>query len=113
MKKSIKYSSDLNKTLHLIYFILKPAAIFLLFALLFVWGMRIANQNSRKEDISVAQKSIQKAAVCCYAIEGRYPPSYEYLEKNYGVKINTDKYAVFYSLFASNIMPDITVLEKR
>jgi hypothetical protein len=81
-------------------------------ASLFILGIKITNQNSRMENIIQAQKIIQKAAVSCYSIEGRYPPDYEYLEKNYGLKIDTDKYAVFYSLFASNIMPDITVLEK-
>ena len=47
---------------------------------------------------------------CGYAaIEGRYPPSVEYLEENYGILIDRDKYDVFYSGFASNFMPDITV----
>ena len=45
----------------------------------------------------------------CYAIEGRYPPSVDYLEENYGILIDRDKYDVFYSGFASNFMPDITV----
>ena len=46
----------------------------------------------------------------CYAIEGRYPPSIEYLEEHYGVMINRKKYNVFYDGFASNVMPDITVV---
>ncbi len=98
--------------LKLIYLLIKPAIIFLLFVSMFIWGIHITNQSSRKENINAAEKSIQKAAITCYAIEGRYPPSYEYLKQNYAIDINTDKYAVFYSLFASNIMPDITVLEK-
>ena len=93
--------------------LIKPAVVFLLFLLLFIWGINITKQNSRKEDITAAEKSIQKAAIICYAIEGRYPPNYEYIKENYGIYINPDKYAVFYSLFASNIMPDITVLEKQ
>lgn len=106
-------SSKLFKILKMLYIGIKPAIIFFLFLLMFIWGMQITNQNSRKEDISAAEKSIQKAAITCYAIEGRYPPNYEYLKQNYGIDVNTEKYAVFYSLFASNIMPDITVLEKQ
>ncbi len=34
----------------------------------------------------------------------------EYLEENYGVQIDHDKYNVFYDGFASNIMPEITVI---
>ena len=58
------------------------------------------------------QETLKKAraSVQCYAIEGRYPPSVEYLEENYGVMINRKKYHVFYDGFASNVMPDITVV---
>ena len=38
------------------------------------------------------------------------PPSVEYLEENYGIQIDHDKYNVFYDGFASNIMPEITVI---
>lgn len=54
--------------------------------------------------------SLYRACVQCYAIEGRYPPSVEYLEDNYGVQINRDCYHVFYKGFASNVMPEITVM---
>lgn len=38
------------------------------------------------------RKAIARGCVQCYAIEGRYPPSVEYLEENYGSRstmINT------------------------
>ena len=56
------------------------------------------------------RKAITRACIQCYAIEGRYPPSVEYLEENYGIQIDHDKYNVFYDGFASNIMPEITVI---
>ena len=40
-----------------------------------------------------------------------YPPSVEYLEEHYGIQIDRDKYAVFYEGFASNMVPDITVIK--
>ena len=54
-------------------------------------------------------QAVRRASVQCYAIEGRYPPSVEYLEENYGIAIDRERYHVFYEGFASNIMPDITV----
>ena len=51
----------------------------------------------------------RRASVQCYAIEGRYPPSLEYLAQHYGIQIDKERYDVFYSGFASNFMPDITV----
>ena len=56
------------------------------------------------------RKAITRACIQCYAIEGRYPPGVEYLEENYGIQIDHDKYNVFYDGFASNIMPEITVI---
>lgn len=34
----------------------------------------------------------------------------EYLEEHYGIVIDRDRYHVFYDGWASNVMPDITVL---
>jgi len=39
-----------------------------------------------------------------------YPPDVAYLEDNYGVVINHDKYIVHYDVFAGNILPNITVI---
>ena len=35
-------------------------------------------------DQETLKKAIARASVQCYAIEGRYPPSIEYLEEHYG-----------------------------
>ena len=56
------------------------------------------------------EEALTRAAVSCYAIEGAYPPSLEYLTKNYDVIINEKHFTVKYELYASNLMPDITVL---
>ncbi len=101
-----------NYTSNVILSILKPVLFFLCIFSLFIWGIYITNRTSNEESLRVVEESIQKAAISCYALEGRYPQSFEYLTKNYGISIDTDKYAVFYSVFASNIMPDITVVEK-
>lgn len=58
------------------------------------------------------EKALRRAAVACYAAEGVYPPTLEYLTEHYGVQVNTDRYNVFYEVFAENLMPEITVLGK-
>ena len=60
----------------------------------------------------IAEESILRGAVSCYAVEGFYPPDYDYLKEHYGIRVDEDKYDVFYSVFASNMMPDVTVVEK-
>lgn len=87
----------------------------LLFALVFAVvaaGLSRASDRVADEGVRVAEEAVLRAAVSCYAIEGAYPESYEYLCKNYGVAVNEDKYIVQYSVFASNIMPEITVIAK-
>ena len=66
-------------------------------------------ERTTARDQETLKKAIARASVQCYAIEGRYPPSVEYLEENYGIAIDRERYHVFYEGFASNIMPDITV----
>ena len=81
-------------------------------ALVVVFAVAVLNfsgrTGAREED--TLRKAVTRASVQCYAIEGRYPPSVEYLEENYGVQINRKKYNVFYDGFASNVMPEITII---
>ncbi|MFA6948020.1 MAG: hypothetical protein WCQ72_03485 [Eubacteriales bacterium] len=53
--------------------------------------------------------AIERAAVSCYATEGVYPPTLDYLCENYGVSVDISRYAVDYDCFASNIMPSVIV----
>lgn len=68
-------------------------------------------EKTEKDKTEELKKTIQTASIECYAVEGMYPPSIEYLEENYGIQIDRNKYNVFYSGFASNMLPDITVVE--
>lgn len=66
-----------------------------------------------REGTDTLKSAIRRASVQCYAIEGRYPPSVQYLQDNYGIQIDEKRYYVFYNGFASNVMPDITVVEAK
>lgn len=71
-------------------------------------GSFAGRTGGREEE--TLRKAVTRATVSCYAIEGRYPPSVEYLEENYGVQIDRKKYSVFYDGFASNVMPEISII---
>lgn len=47
------------------------------------------------------------------ALEGVYPESLEYLKEHYGLTYNEDRYIVNYEALGSNLMPDVTVMEKQ
>lgn len=87
--------------------------IAILILALFLTALSNINKETHIEDKLQLEKAISNAAVSCYAIEGAYPPSIDYLVENYGVQINTERFTVKYELFASNLMPDITVLDNE
>jgi len=87
-----------------------PIAVLLL-VLIFFSVTESFSEDRSKHDKENFERALNRAAVACYAIEGAYPPSVEYLIENYRIRVNTAKYAVKYELYASNLMPSITVLE--
>lgn len=87
-------------------------ALFLAAALWMLHGVREAAKISDREGLVMAERAVRQAAVSVYALEGAYPATYEDLKDRSGIDVDEDKYTVFYDIFASNIMPEITVLER-
>jgi len=48
----------------------------------------------------------------CYAVEGCYPPSLEYLEQHYGLLYDEDSFFIDYEYYGSNLLPEVTVLRR-
>ena len=76
-------------------------------------GAARLNQGQEAESMKQLENSIRKATMTCYATEGVYPPTLEYLKKNYGIQIDESRFTVFYEVFAKNLMPEITVMENQ
>lgn len=92
-----------------LYWLLAAAGAALILWVLFT-GVSNLESGHTDEGRQQLEDTIRRATVTCYATEGVYPPTIEYLEEHYGVQIDTDHYTVFYDTFAENLMPDITVL---
>lgn len=71
------------------------------------------NTGRSEEDMRQLEETLRRGCVACYATEGVYPPSVDYLKEHYGVQIDEARYTVMYVAFAENLMPDITVLENE
>ena len=65
-----------------------------------------------REGLALAEQSVRRAAVECYALEGAYPENLDYLKERYGLAVDETRYFVDYRYVASNLMPDITVLPR-
>lgn len=91
-----------------------PVFAGVLFAAVMIWFLSsVGNlaRDSGEMGREQLENALRRSAAACYAAEGIYPPTLDYLVEHYGVRIE-DEYIVFYENFASNLMPDITVLEK-
>ncbi len=107
--RQMKVNKADKKKLNIIGFFVSVLLFFLVIGA-FVNGASAFSGKARSEGDVTLRNAIARATVQCYAIEGRYPPSVEYLEEHYGIQIDRKRYHVFYEGFASNIMPDITVI---
>ena len=87
-----------------------PAVTAVMLICFFV-GLGNLDQGQEEESRRRLEESLHQAAAACYAAEGIYPPTLDYLEKVCGIQIDQSHYAVFYEIFAENLMPEITVVE--
>ena len=87
-------------------------ALFVVIAGLLLSTLPSVASNSRAEQLRMYEDALRRTVVSCYALEGRYPPNLEYLSQSYGLQLNEERYIVHYEIFAENIMPEITVLER-
>lgn len=69
--------------------------------------------GQQAESLKQLDESIRKATMTCYATEGVYPPTIQYLKDNYGIQIDEDRYSVFYEIEGANLMPNITVMRNE
>ena len=89
--------------------LLIPGALAVL--LIFLSALTNLSDGRRSEGRQQLEDAVRRSAVACYAAEGIYPPNLEYLEEHYGIQVDRERYQVIYDVFASNLMPDVTVLE--
>jgi hypothetical protein len=84
-------------------------AVFVAFAIFVVVMLGNAAAKSEEEEIRAVEDSIRRAVLSCYAFEGFYPNSIEYLVENYNLVIDDERFVIFYEQIADNLMPVIVV----
>ena len=87
-------------------------AIFFAVLFLFLFGVSFISQTSETEQKNNLERALNRSIVNCYAVEGAYPSSLAYIEENYGITYDKDKFFVDYQVLGSNLMPDITIIER-
>ena len=85
--------------------------LFLCTVLILIIGSRKVEETAQTQQISLLKDALNQAIVNCYAVEGRYPESLDYIIENYGIQINTEKFIVTYDIFAENVRPQLNVIQ--
>jgi len=76
-------------------------------------AVTVFDQLERRVDVEQASRlkeTLRRAAISCYAVEGRYPPDLQYLQDHYGVVVDQSKFYVDYFFINRNTMPIIDVI---
>ncbi|MDD5899730.1 MAG: hypothetical protein PUC73_02340 [Lachnospiraceae bacterium] len=81
--------------------------------LVFLTAVSNLSRGSSEESKKQLEEAIRRSVITCYATEGIYPPDFAYVKEKYGIQVDEARYLVVYDVFAENLMPDITVLERN
>lgn len=87
--------------------------VFIMIFILVVFSIRAVIETNDQEGAKIIERSVRRAAVSCYAMEGRYPEDVAYLAEHYNIVLDSDRYIIHYSVAGPNLMPNITVLSKQ
>ena len=68
--------------------------------------------SQEKAETEIVREAIKNAALTCYAVEGAYPDSLDYLRHHYRLAYDEERYLVTYDAFASNLIPTVYVMER-
>lgn len=97
------------------YRYITSAAAIVIFCAVVVWflvAVNSAGSATRTGQLDAVKQSVENGITLCYAIEGAYPESLDYLTENYGLNYDKKLYVVHYNCFADNVRPSVTIIEK-
>lgn len=86
--------------------------VFGLIALTFFQGVSSISEGTRKRQRESLENAIMRSVTHCYAVEGSYPANLNYLKEKYGLTYDENVFFVDYQPIGSNILPDITIIER-
>jgi hypothetical protein len=84
--------------------------LFLAVVGMFLYGTRSASARQEQEQREILEVALHRSILHCYAIEGRYPESLDYLKTHYGLSYDEDLFYVDYQPLGLDLPPDVTIL---
>ena len=75
-------------------------------------GIGSVGESTLSKQQESLETALEHSISQCYAVEGCYPPSLEYLEQHYGLLYDEDSFFIDYEYYGSNLLPEVTVLRR-
>ena len=91
---------------------LLPILAFVILFVLFLRGIGSVGESTLSKQQESLETALERSISQCYAVEGCYPPSLEYLEQHYGLLYDEDSFFIDYEYYGSNLLPEVTVLRR-
>lgn len=88
---------------------LLPVIAFLLFFILFLRGIDTVNDVTRAKQKENLETALSRSITQCYAVEGVYPPSLDYLINHYGLLYDEETFLIDYEYTGSNLRPEVRI----
>lgn len=92
-------------------FVLSVCA-FILIVVIFYQGISSLSSDMTRRQKDSLEKALNRNITYCYAVEGTYPESLDYLTRHYGLTYDEDRFFVDYKINGANIWPEVTIIEK-
>ena len=87
--------------------------LFAVVIVLFQMGLSLVTQKESSHERTILEQAISRDLIRCYALEGSYPQSLEYLVENYGLTYDSDRFFIDYRSLGSNLRPDVTIIDRE
>ena len=107
-----RFTNRSSKEFAFIKYILRllPLIIGLIMIAIFLFGVNYVSSSSLDKQQESLENAIMRDVAQCYAVEGSYPPSLDYLKDHYGLTYNEELFFVDYHAIGDNLMPDVTII---
>lgn len=87
--------------------------LFALLLLLFLYGVDTLSDSNLERQKDALEKALTQSITYCYSVEGIYPEDLNYLKEHYGLTYNEELFFVDYRTTGANLLPDVTIIERK
>lgn len=86
--------------------------VFLIIFLCFWLAVSSVSARTAEQEQQTLETALSRGIAQCYAMEGYYPESLDYLKENYGLTYDEERFFIDYQPIGANILPDVTIIRK-